>query len=75
MEYEDYKQLSKDIKATEEIILHANTLVIQSNVGLKEQRQIAKALKHLTKMKHILDRQLHFEHAPPELGGSHDLFF
>jgi len=75
MNYEDFKQLSKDIKATEKIILHANTVVIQSNVGLREQRQIAKALKHLTKMKHILDRQLHVEHLSPELGGSHDLFF
>lgn len=75
MEYEDYKQLSKDIKATEKIILHANTVVIHSNAGLREQRQIAKALKHLTKMKHILDRQLHFEHAPPEPWSSHDLFF
>ena len=75
MEYEDYKQLSEDIKAIEKIVSHALGAMTLATIPLKEGRSLTKSLKHLTKMKHILDRQLHFEHAPPEPWSSHDLFF
>ena len=75
MQYQDYKQLSEDIKAIEKIVSHALGAMTLATIPLKEGRSLAKSLKHLTKMKHTLDLQLHFEHSPPTLGGSHDLFF
>jgi hypothetical protein len=75
MDYEDYKQLSKDIKATEKIVIRANYVMGNSNALVKETRALAKALNHLTKIKHTLDRQLYIEHAPPAPWDSHDLFF
>ena len=74
MEYEDYKQLSDAIKDIEETVLYSME-GLTSTSPLKYVQSLTKSLKHLTKMKHILDRQLHFEHAPPEPWSSHDLFF
>ena len=75
MNYEDFEQLSIAIKSLEGTVNHAMEMVTSANTTPKEADSLLKALKHLTKMKHILDRQLHIEHAPPAPWDSHDLFF
>ena len=74
MEYEDYKQLSDAIKDIEETVFCAMEELTSAS-PIKYAKSLINSRKHLMKMRHILDRQLHFEHAPPEPWSSHDLFF
>ena len=74
MEYEDYKQLSDAIKDIEETVFCAMEELTSAS-PIKYAKSLINSRKHLIKMRHILDRQLHFEHVPPEPWSSHDLFF